>query len=97
MREQVGLSEEECAEAAWLATPTGETYRGMAAISKTFDTLCHTGQLFFWIYRLPLLRQFYDWLYGWISRNRRHFSRLLNFFGGGVTAAIRQDPPWDPL
>jgi len=101
VREQTDLSEEACIEAAWVVLPTGEKYSGAAAISVTFDTLFYTGQLFYKIYSLPLLQQFYDYGYSWIAKNRGNFSRLLNFFlnlsGRKVIAAIRQDPPWDPL
>lgn len=97
VRDGVDLTEAECAEAAWFVTATGEKYRGAGAISKAFDTVFLTRWLFYGVYRLPLLRQFYDWLYDWIAHNRRYLSRGLRLLGADVTVAIRQEPPWNPL
>src|SRR5688500_8614165 len=65
-----GLSLEDCRASAWAVSSDGERYRGAEAISVVISgaigpRIPHT------LYRLPLIGDLQDLVYGWIAANRR--------------------------
>ena len=78
-----GLSHEACMQAMQLITPNGRIYTGFEAAVRALATRRLFGWLAY-IYYLPGVRQFCDWLYGWIAANRYRF--------GGKTLAETECP-----
>ncbi|MEZ4679221.1 MAG: DCC1-like thiol-disulfide oxidoreductase family protein [Caldilineaceae bacterium] len=86
--QEVGLTTEECEQAAWAVTPDGTRYRGAAAISIAVDHLIGWPPIFYTIYRLPLIRGVADYFYQWVADHRSRFP--------GTTPAVDQLHPWQP-
>jgi predicted DCC family thiol-disulfide oxidoreductase YuxK len=72
--ERVGLTAEQCSEAAWFIDRSGRQYRGAAAINAALDALGGIFRLVSFAYRLPGLRQIEDAGYAWVARNRYRLS-----------------------
>jgi predicted DCC family thiol-disulfide oxidoreductase YuxK len=66
----VGLSAEECRNAAWVVTPGGYRYRGAGAVNLALAVALGT-KLPYAFYRLPLIKSAQDRAYDWIAANRR--------------------------
>jgi predicted DCC family thiol-disulfide oxidoreductase YuxK len=68
--ERVGLTEQQCQEAAWFVESDGRHHRGAAAINAALDALGGVWRVAAWLYRIPAITQAENRLYGWIARNR---------------------------
>tara|TARA_Y100000996_G_C21998212_1_gene427494 strand:+ start:167 stop:439 length:273 start_codon:yes stop_codon:yes gene_type:complete len=49
-------------------------YYKSKAVSKIISCVPF-GFLVFWIFQIPVLSIFFDWIYDWVSRNRMKFCR----------------------
>lgn len=67
---RVGLTEQQCTEAAWFVDAEGRLHRGAAAMNAALEALGGGYRLAAFAYRVPGLRQFEDLGYAWIARNR---------------------------
>ena len=65
-----GLSLEDCRASAWAVSSDGERYRGAEAISVVISCAIGT-RIPHTLYRLPLIGDLQDIVYGWIAANRR--------------------------
>lgn len=68
--ESVGLSEQQCIEAAWFVDEKGNKHRGAAAINAALNALGGIYRAASWVYRVPGLKQIEDRVYDWVARNR---------------------------
>jgi predicted DCC family thiol-disulfide oxidoreductase YuxK len=66
----VGLTEEQCMEAAWYVDADGRKHRGAAAINAAFSALGGVYAIAAWFYRVPGLKQLQDLIYQWVADNR---------------------------
>jgi predicted DCC family thiol-disulfide oxidoreductase YuxK len=67
---RVGLSAQQCMDAAWFVDRTGRAYRGAAAMNAALDALGGIYRVVSYGYRVPGLKQLQDAIYAWIARNR---------------------------
>jgi predicted DCC family thiol-disulfide oxidoreductase YuxK len=66
-----GLSQDDVKSAAWFFEK-GKRFRGAAAINRALWRA--TGCPLFWmVYIMPPFKQFEDFVYQWVARNRRMF------------------------
>ncbi|MDQ3695260.1 MAG: DUF393 domain-containing protein [Chloroflexota bacterium] len=77
------LSQTETEAAAWAITPSGNRYRGAAAINLALSVALGS-RLPIMLYKLPLIQQAQDAIYAAIARNRTRFR--------GVTPYCQQHP-----
>ena len=77
------LSQIETEAAAWAITPSGNRYRGAAAINLALSVALGS-RLPIMLYKLPLIQQAQDAIYAAIARNRTRFR--------GVTPYCKQHP-----
>ncbi len=68
--EKVGLTEQQCMDAAWYVDAEGRKHRGAAAINASLHALGGIYRVASWVYRVPGLKQIEDWVYAWVARNR---------------------------
>lgn len=66
----VGLTEQQCQEAAWFVDDRGRAHRGAAAMNEALRRLGGVFRVASWLYRVPGLRQVEDIAYAWVARNR---------------------------
>ncbi len=64
-----GLTQEACMERMHLVAPDGRIFRGFEAAVRAVATRRWIGWMAY-IYYLPGLRQFFDWLYAFIAARR---------------------------
>lgn len=69
MPAQLGVSREECEQAAWAVAPDGSRYRGAAAIDAALDFVLGTSVLRF-LYGVRPIRWLQDRIYDWFVANR---------------------------
>jgi predicted DCC family thiol-disulfide oxidoreductase YuxK len=82
--ESVGLTVEQCQEAAWFVDEAGRQYRGAAAINRALRTMSGVYRVVSWLYGVPGLDTLEDRLYEWVARNRHRMP--------GSTAACAASP-----
>jgi predicted DCC family thiol-disulfide oxidoreductase YuxK len=68
--EKVGLTEQQCMEAAWFVDADGRKFRGAAAINAALEALGGIYAIAAWFYRVPGLKQLEDLVYQWVADNR---------------------------
>lgn len=68
--DEVGLTEQQCREAAWFVDERGRAFRGAAAMNEALRRLGGVFRVASWLYRVPGLRQIEDIAYAWVARNR---------------------------
>jgi predicted DCC family thiol-disulfide oxidoreductase YuxK len=73
-----GLRQTEAEAAAWAITPTGNRYRGAAAINLALSVALDTRWPI-WLYSLPLVRQAEDAVYAVIAQNRSRFRGVMPY------------------
>lgn len=68
--ENVGLTKQQCMEAAWYVDAGGRKYRGAAAINAALSALGGVYAIAAWFYHLPGFKQLEDLVYRWVADNR---------------------------
>jgi len=81
--QSVGLTVEQCQEAAWGVEPDGRRHRGAAAINAALAWALGLRVLLR-LYELPGVRQVQDALYAWVAANRERLP--------GTTPYCQQHP-----
>ena len=67
--ESVGLTVEECEEAAWAIAPDGRLYRAAGAANAAVAVALGTA-VPLWVYSLPGIKRFQDLVYSIVASNR---------------------------
>lgn len=81
--QQLGISPQECEQAAWAVTPQGCQYRGAAAVNAVLDRALGLD-LLLPLYRLRPIQWLQDRIYDWVVANRSCLP--------GVTPYCQQHP-----
>ena len=81
--ESVGLTVEQCREAAWAVEPDGRLHRGAAAVHAALAWALGWPTLLR-LYEQPVIQRIEDAVYDWVAAHRRWFP--------GVTPYCEQYP-----